>query len=91
MTSTLQSTVRRETPALKRERGRYRPIRVMLGPQMIEVRLKGMRHGLEVSYEELYDFAAKRAADVVRREKRLAAKDAKGKAKQPRKRAAWEL
>lgn len=87
MTSTLTSVARRETPALKRERGRLRPIRVVLGPHAVEVRLKGMRHGLAISYEELYDFAAKRAADAVRREKR---ERQKTKAKEPR-RAAWEL
>lgn len=59
-----------ETDAEKKQRGRYRPIIFEAHPQYVEIRLKGCRDRLSLSYEAIYDFAARVTADKARAEKK---------------------
>ena len=66
----LQNPVRRETQAMKRDAGRTRPLMIGLYPAHLEVRLKGTRRAMLVSYEAVYDLACKQAARAAREEKK---------------------
>jgi len=58
-----------ETGELIRERGRMRELIVEARPLWAVLRLKGLRNELAVSYESIYQLAAKQRADEVRRQK----------------------
>lgn len=65
----LTKPVTRETSITKRDGGKVRPIVVTLHPGGLLVAQKGTRRRMGISYESLYDFAAKLLADAQRREK----------------------
>ena len=55
----LDKVVRRETAVGVRDGGRSRPLLVELHPRHIELRRKGTRRRLAVSYDAIYDLAVK--------------------------------
>lgn len=54
-----------------KERGKYRAVVLELKPQVMMVRLLGTRRYLPISYEDVYQTAAKREADRKRAEKKV--------------------
>lgn len=70
----LNRPVRRETSSMKRDAGRVRPLVVGLFSAHIEIRLKGTRRAMLVSYEAVYDLACKQAARVAAAEKKTRTK-----------------
>lgn len=71
-----KSTLVFETNSTKFEKGRRRPICIEADFEVAYVRLKGMKHRFAISWEDVYDTAAKREADRVRSAK-LAKKSVK--------------
>lgn len=53
-----------------RQRGKYRPVVIELKPDVMFVRLLGTRTAFPISYEDVYQTAAKREADRVRAAKK---------------------
>lgn len=63
MTNTLKSPVTRETPTLRRECGKLRPIIARLDSHSILFRLKGCRFVYSLPYDSAYGFAARLEGD----------------------------
>lgn len=57
-----------------RQRGKYRPVVLELKPHVMLVRLQGTRTCFPISYEDIYQTAAKREADRVRSAKKVGRK-----------------
>ena len=68
-----------ETSAEIRERGKYRPVVVQAEPDFARIRLKGMKHYVDVSWEGIYHFASKVAADRARTAKKIQKRDGRKK------------
>lgn len=68
MTTTAKTT-RRETLSSVRQQGKTRAIVLILKPMHCEVRLKGMRHTMAISYDQIFTLAARTAAEALRRER----------------------
>jgi hypothetical protein len=72
----LNKPVKRESYTSVRERGALRPIVIELHPTFVKLKLKGCRHAVTVTVDQLWTLGNRNAAEALRRE-RLEAKKAR--------------
>ena len=72
----LNKPVRRESYTSVRQRGMSRPVVVELHPTFVRLKLKGCRHAVVVTVDQLWTLGNRNAAEALRKE-RLEAKKRK--------------
>lgn len=70
----------RETYSSVRERGKLRPLIIEIHPTFVSIRAKGLRHGYQVTLDQIYNIGARNEAAAARLERIEAKKKAKKEA-----------
>lgn len=65
----LDKPVKRESYTSVRERGQSRPIVIEIHPTLVRLRLRGCRHAVIVTIDQLWTLGNKNAAEQIRRER----------------------